>query len=60
MAGAGEDYWRDLLLGESRTLSTMSRMFRSLPSAPRCKMCMAPFEGPIAPILRLVGFRRWA
>lgn len=60
MAGISEDYWRDLLLGESKTLSLMSRVLRSLPSAPRCKMCMAPFEGPIAPVLRLAGFRRWA
>lgn len=53
-------YWERILLGEDRALNAMSRMFRSLPSAPRCKMCMAPFEGPVAPLLRAVGFRRWS
>ncbi|MGI9584795.1 MAG: adenylate/guanylate cyclase domain-containing protein [Acidimicrobiia bacterium] len=38
----------------------MSRAFRSIPAAPRCKLCYAPFKGPVAPLLRLVGFRRWA
>jgi adenylate cyclase len=55
----GDDYWRRILLGEDRGLKTMVRLFRSLPSAPRCKMCMAPFKGPVAPLLKVVGFRRW-
>ena len=52
-------YWRKLLTGED-TLGSLSRLFRSLPRAPRCKLCHAPFEGPYAPFLRMVGYRRWA
>ncbi|HSJ28189.1 MAG TPA: adenylate/guanylate cyclase domain-containing protein [Acidimicrobiia bacterium] len=55
----GEDYWRAVLLGEDKALKTMVRVLRSLPSAPRCKLCMAPFEGPVAPLLKVIGFRRW-
>jgi adenylate cyclase len=51
------EFWRRYLTGESGTLlrSTMKR----LPSSPRCKLCAAPFAGPFAPALKLVGFRRW-
>ena len=52
-------YWRELLTGED-TLGSLSRLFRSLPRAPRCKLCHTPFEGPFAPFLRMVGYRRWA
>lgn len=58
---AGEDdYWRKLLSGEDKGLGTLSRVFRSIPTAPRCKLCHAPFEGPVAPLFKLLGFRRWA
>src|SRR5436305_1694679 len=26
-----------------------------LPAAPRCKLCNAPFAGPLAPLMRLLG-----
>lgn len=59
--GAGDDgYWHALLSGEDKGLDTMSRIFRSIPSAPRCKLCHAPFKGPVAPLFKLFGFRRWA
>jgi adenylate cyclase len=60
--GGGEqsEYWRSLLSGEDKGLAAYSRLFRSIPSAPRCKLCMAPFEGPVAPLFRIAGFRRWA
>ena len=53
------DYWKKLLSGEIPGLKPNQRLFRSLSSAPRCKLCHAPFEGPFAPILRVIGFRRW-
>lgn len=37
----------------------MERMFRNIPTAPRCKLCQAPFEGPFAPLFRIAGFKRW-
>jgi adenylate cyclase len=54
------DYWKHLLEGTDAHLPLIQRTFRKLPSPPRCKLCEAPFSGPYAPILRLVGFRRWA
>ena len=53
------EYWYRLLSGEIRGLRPDHRFFRSLPSAPRCKLCHAPFEGPFAPILGKIGFGRW-
>ena len=32
-----DEYWRRLLSGEVKGLSPNQRLFRSLPSAPRCK-----------------------
>lgn len=58
--GHDDEYWRGLLSGEDKSLGRINRLFRSIPSAPRCKLCMAPFAGPVAPLFRLVGFRRWA
>jgi adenylate cyclase len=37
----------------------LRRMWRALPSGPRCKMCTSPFGPPIGPILRLIGKGRW-
>lgn len=54
-----DEYWRRLLSGEVRGLSPNQRLFKALPSPPRCKLCHAPFEGPYAPVLRVIGFRRW-
>jgi adenylate cyclase len=34
------------------------RVFSRIPSAPRCRMCAAPFAGPGAPVMRLMGKRR--
>lgn len=53
-------FWRELLTGETKVLQTLGRLFQRIPSAPRCKLCRAPFHGPVAPLFRLVGFRRWA
>lgn len=55
-----DDYWRKLLVGERRGLRGPPRLFKKVPRAPRCKLCRAPFQGPFAPIFRLVGFRRWS
>jgi adenylate cyclase len=37
----------------------LRRMWRAIPSAPRCKMCNSPFGAPGGPVLRLVGKGRW-
>lgn len=54
-----EEYWRQVLTGEDRGLAFYARFFRRVPTAPRCKLCQAPFSGPFAPLFRVLGFRRW-
>ena len=54
-----DKYWYGLLTGHGKGLGSASRLFRRLPASPRCKLCQAPFHGPYAPVLRMVGFRRW-
>src|SRR5918994_7432603 len=43
----------------SRQVRRMRRLWRALPSAPRCKMCTRPFGSPGGPIMRLVGLGPW-
>lgn len=57
--GERSDYWASLLEGEGG-LELFQRVMRKIPTAPRCKLCQAPFAGPVAPLLRLAGFRRWS
>jgi adenylate cyclase len=38
--------WRRILLGEDRALPRLRRLWRQIPSPPRCKLCGAPFHGP--------------
>src|ERR687891_86410 len=33
--------------------------WRSIPNAPRCKMCTSPFGGPGGAAMRLIGKGRW-
>jgi adenylate cyclase len=54
------EYWNKLLAGTDSGLNSFQRALRRLPAPPRCKLCQAPFNGPYAPILRFLGFRRWA
>ena len=58
--GDRSEYWTELLGGTDASLNSFQRTMRRLPSPPRCKLCQAPFNGPYAPLLRLIGFRRWA
>lgn len=50
---------RGYLSGEAPGLARSRRVFRHLPSAPHCKLCAAPFEGPGGAVLRHVGFARF-
>lgn len=55
-----DEYWLRLLTGEDAIAGGARRLFRKMPSPPRCKLCYAPFAGPYAPILKMLGFRRWS
>jgi adenylate cyclase len=37
----------------------LRRFWRSIPSAPRCKLCHRPFGGIGGPVMRLIGLGRW-
>lgn len=51
--------WRTVLLGEHPDLVRQRRLFRHIPSDPRCKMCLAPQGGLGGPIMRVMGFGRY-
>jgi adenylate cyclase len=54
-----EKRWRLMLTdGRARLVSTRP-LFKHLPSAPRCKLCAAPFAGVGGFILRPAGYRPW-
>jgi adenylate cyclase len=56
-------FWRALLNGDdslSRQLRWQRRLFKSLPSNPRCKLCYAPKGAPFGPVVGLAGFGGWA
>lgn len=51
-----EEIWRTTLLDGHRQLITLHRVFRHLPSSPRCKMCFAPFGGFGGFVVKPLGF----
>ena len=44
---------------QSRKVRRLRRMWRTIPSAPRCKMCTGPFGTPGGSIRRLMGLGPW-
>jgi adenylate cyclase len=51
--------WRATLLGTDPGLVRLRRIFRHIPSDPRCKMCLSPHGGIGGPLVRLFGFGRY-
>jgi adenylate cyclase len=51
-----EEAWRKILMGEARGLERTRRLVGWIPSAPRCKLCLAPLRPPGSVVLRLVGY----
>jgi len=53
-----EEFWRRYLEeGGDRWKGIGRRVFSLIPADPRCRMCAAPFRGPGAPLMRLIGKR---
>jgi adenylate cyclase len=50
--------WHKVLTDGHAPLVRARRLFRYLPSAPRCKMCSNPFGGPAGRVLAAAGFTR--
>jgi adenylate cyclase len=52
----GSEQWRVILTEGHGSLVRARRLFRHVPSAPRCKVCGNPFAGVGGRLLRLAGF----
>ena len=52
-----EERWRAYLNGADPAARAGRALWQKLPSPPRCELCAAPFRGPFAPLLRLIGKR---
>jgi adenylate cyclase len=52
---ASEEFWRDFLNGGHSKEHFGRVFFKLIPRSPRCKICAAPFAGPGAPLMRVIG-----
>jgi len=52
-----EAFWRDYLTHGDAAERRLRALFRRLPQDPRCTLCAAPFAGPGATIMRMLGKR---
>ena len=52
------DQWQKVLTEGHGSLVSARRLFRHLPSAPRCKMCNNPFGGLVGRVLGAAGWRQ--
>jgi adenylate cyclase len=51
--------WRDLLLGVHPSVTRMRRIFRRIPTDPRCKLCLSPYAGLGGFVVQKFGFGRY-
>ena len=51
--------WREVLMGTSSVLERYRRIFRHIPSDPRCKMCLSPQGGIGGPLMTALGYGRY-
>jgi adenylate cyclase len=51
--------WREVLTGTHPQFRLGRRLFKHLPTQPRCKLCAAPFRGAASPFMRLIGKGPW-
>ena len=57
-SAAATERWRKILSEGHRPLRFAHRIFRYLPSPPRCKVCHNPFEGVGGKVVAMFGFAR--
>jgi adenylate cyclase len=55
-----EGMWRAILLGTDPRYRRTRQILKHIPSAPRCKMCAAPFSGLGRVAMGMLGRRPWA
>jgi adenylate cyclase len=54
-----ETLWRNILMGADPRIVRRRWLRSKIPSAPRCKMCAAPFGLPGGPLMSLIGASPW-
>ena len=59
MAPMSSDDWRRRLDGSDQGSRPLRRFWRSLPSPPRCKLCLRPFSGPGGAVMRMINLGPW-
>jgi adenylate cyclase len=59
MARMSEADWRRRLDGSDQGVRRLRRFWRSLPAAPRCKLCLRPFAGPGGALMRMINLGPW-
>ena len=59
MAPMSDADWRRKLDGSDQGLRPRRRFWRSLPAAPRCKLCLRPFAGPGGAVMRMIRLGPW-
>ena len=50
-----QEEWKALLNGEIPGLRAFQKIFKKIPSEPRCKLCYAPFGKPGNVLMRVFG-----
>ena len=50
-----EAFWRDFLTNGDSTERRARNIFKRLPRGPRCRLCAAPFAGPGASVMQVIG-----
>jgi adenylate cyclase len=56
---SSDEEYAKVLTGEHPGFERFRSSLMRIPSAPRCKLCAAPFEGPGGAVLRHLGFSRY-
>jgi adenylate cyclase len=51
-----DEMWEKMLTGDLPRLHSMRRIWGTLPSPPRCKLCNAPFRGPGGVLTRTLAY----
>jgi adenylate cyclase len=49
------EFWHNFLTNGDTMERRVRKLFTHLPHEPRCRLCAAPFAGPAAPVMRLIG-----
>lgn len=59
MGRMSEADWRRRLDGSDQGVRPRRRFWRSLPAAPRCKLCLRPFAGAGGAVMRMINLGPW-